>query len=279
MSDAKKAPKSKGPSLSFEVQRSKPKGQEFIGVEHRTPDFGLRTHLFLASSNPGKLREFREAAAARGITVEALPRLAQLPVCVEDGTTFEENARKKAIHYSRNSPGWVFADDSGICVDALDGAPGIYSARFAGPQATDEQNNQRLLDNIHRVEAGAPLDVPPPSPLNRNSKFENRNSMLSSRVSNFDFRVSATPGNRAAHYICVIALAEAGQALTVVEGRAEGVIIDEPRGTGGFGYDPYFFYPPLGKTFAEILPEEKFAVSHRGAAFRKLLDFLCTRGP
>jgi XTP/dITP diphosphohydrolase len=230
----------------------------------------------LASSNPGKLREFREAAALRGITVEALPGFAKLPVCVENGTTFEENAHKKAIHYSRNSPGWVFADDSGICVEALDGAPGVYSARFAGPEATDQQNNDLLLEKIHRVEAGARLDVPLPSPFNRNLKFGNRNSMLRSRVSNFEFRVSAAPGNRAAHYLCVIALAEAGQVITVVDGRADGVIIDEPRGTGGFGYDPYFFYPPLGKTFAEILPVEKFAVSHRGAAFRKLLDYLCT---
>jgi XTP/dITP diphosphohydrolase len=234
--------------------------------------------LFLASSNPGKLREFREAAAARNVTIAALPGFAELTVCVEDGATFEENARKKAIHYSRNAPGWVFADDSGICVDVLDDAPGVYSARFAGPQATDEQNNAVLLEEIHRVEAKARLDVPLPSAFNRNSKFENRNSMLTSRVSNFDFRVSAAPGNRAAHYICVIALAEAGQVLTVVEGRADGVIIDEPRGAGGFGYDPYFFYPPLGKTFAEILPEEKFAVSHRGAAFRKLLDYLCAPG-
>ena len=209
--------------------------------------------LFLASSNPGKLREFREAAAGRGVRVEALPGFAELPGCVEDGETFADNARKKAIHYSRNSPGWVFADDSGICVDALNGAPGVYSARFAGPQATDEQNNERLLAEIHQVEA------------------QHR------------AQAATAPGphglfNRAAHYICVIALAEAGQVLTTVEGRADGVIIDEPRGTGGFGYDPYFFYPPLGKTFAEILAEEKFAVSHRGAAFRQLLDYLCTRG-
>jgi XTP/dITP diphosphohydrolase len=84
--------------------------------------------------------------------------------------------------------------------------------------------------------------------------------------------------NRAAHYICAIALAQAGQVLTVVEGRVDGVIIDKPRGSGGFGYDPYFFYPPMGKTLAEVNPEEKFAVSHRGAAFRKLLDYLCIRG-
>jgi len=209
--------------------------------------------LYLASSNPGKLREFGEAASARGVKLEVLPGFTELTVCIEDGSTFEENARKKAIHYSRNSPGWVFADDSGICVDLLNGAPGVYSARFAGSQATDEQNNERLLEEIHQVEAQrrAQAAITP----RRRGLF-----------------------NRAAHYICVIALAEAGRVLTVVEGRADGVIIDEPRGTGGFGYDPYFFYPPLGKTFAEILPEEKFAISHRGAAFRKLLDYLCTGG-
>jgi len=226
--------------------------------------------LLLASSNPGKLREFRAAAAERGVTVDVLPGLAELPGCLEDGITFEENACKKAAHYSRYSPGWIFADDSGLCVDALDGAPGVYSARFAGPQATDAQNNQRLLAEIHRVELGEGFD--------RNSKFENRNSMLDAPVSNFEFRVSAARSNRSAHYICVIALAEAGKILTVVEGRADGVILDEFRGTGGFGYDPYFFYPPRGKTFAEMLPEEKFAVSHRGAAFHKLLDYLCRPG-
>jgi XTP/dITP diphosphohydrolase len=237
-------------------------------VYSRALHSSLITHhssLFLASSNPGKLREFRAAAAARGLTVETLPGFAKLPVCVEDGATFEENARKKAIHYSRSAAGLVFADDSGICADALDGAPGIYSARFAGPDASDQQNNELLLAEIHRAEAVE----------NRNSIPETRNSIPGSRVSSFDFRLSALPPNRAAHYICVIALAEAGQVGTVVEGRADGVIIDEPRGTGGFGYDPYFFYPPLGKTFAEIAPEEKFAVSHRGVAFRKLLDYLC----
>ena len=207
--------------------------------------------LFLASSNPGKLREFGEAAAARGVALAALPGLAALPVCVEDGTSFEENACKKAVFYSRNCPGWIFADDSGLCVDALDGAPGIYSARFAGREATDEKNNECLLGEIHQVEAqrlAQAAHSPRPHRL----------------------------FNRAAHYICTIALAEAGQVRTVVEGRVDGVIIDEPRGTGGFGYDPYFFYPPLGKTFAEIHSDEKFAVSHRGAAFRKLLDYLGT---
>jgi XTP/dITP diphosphohydrolase len=205
--------------------------------------------LYLASSNAGKLREFREAAALRGVTVEALPRFAELTSCVEDGLTFEENARKKAIHYSRTSPGWVFADDSGICVDALNGAPGIYSARYAGPASSDDENNQKLLAEIHQVEAQRTIKATPAPG-------------------------SSGTSDRAAHYVCAIALAEAGQVLTMVEGRAGGVIIDKPKGQGGFGYDPYFYYPPLSKTFAEILPEEKFAVSHRGAAFRKLLDYL-----
>ena len=214
----------------------------------RTPDSGLRTVLFVASSNPGKLREFREAAESHGVVVEALPGFDELPICVEDGTTFEENARKKAVHYSRNTTGWVFADDSGICVDLIEGAPGVYSARFAGPQATDAENNARLLAQIHEVETRlrAETGVTPPQ----------------------------SSAQRTAHYVCSIALAKAGEVHAVVEGRADGVIIDEPRGTGGFGYDPYFFFPPLGKTFAEIAPEAKFAVSHRGVAFRKLLDWL-----
>jgi len=269
---------SNGPRTSDSGPRTDP-------ASPRTPDPRLRTHLFLASSNPGKLREYREAAAARGVTVEALPRFAEMTVCVEDGATFEENAHKKAIHYSREAPGWVFADDSGICVDALDGAPGVYSARFAGPQATDEQNNARLLAEIHQVEArtrhGRPEDldgITEELTSERESNLDSPNSLANLRISNFEFRVSSASGHRAAHYICVIALAQAGRVLTVVEGRADGWIIDEPRGSRGFGYDPCFFYPPLGKTFAEMLPEEKFAVSHRGVAFRRLLDYFLSPG-
>jgi XTP/dITP diphosphohydrolase len=224
-----------------------------MGIHNHQSTIGNRqfshSSLFLASSNAGKLREFREAAAARGVTVEALPGFEELALCVEDGCTFEENARKKAVYYSRYSPHRVFADDSGISVDALEGAPGIYSARFAGDSATDEQNNEKLLAELRRVEV-----------------LRRAHAASSSRPHG--------PVNRVAHYVCAIALAQGGQVLTVVEGRADGVIIEQPRGTGGFGYDPYFFFPPLGKTFAEMHPEEKFAVSHRGEAFRKLLDFL-----
>ena len=172
------------------------------------------------------------------------PRMKELPPCVEDGATFEENAHKKALHYSAFVDGPVFADDSGICVDALDGAPGVRSARFAGPDADDAANNQKLLAELRLAEAAA--------------RGTARRTLTS----------------RAAHYVCVIALAQRARILTVVEGRADGVIIDTPRGTGGFGYDPFFFYPPLGRTFAELSPHEKFAVSHRGEAFRKLLDYL-----
>jgi XTP/dITP diphosphohydrolase len=190
--------------------------------------------VYLASTNPGKLREFRHAAEARGIEVELLPAIENLPICVEDGNTFEENACKKALYYSQWTDGMVFADDSGISVDALGPRPGVFSARYAGPDADDEVNNQKLLREL----AGVP------------------------------------PSSRTAHYACVIALAQRGKVLTVVEGKAEGLIQDEPKGTGGFGYDPYFFYPPLNRTFAELSLEEKFEVSHRGEAFRRLLDYL-----
>jgi XTP/dITP diphosphohydrolase len=198
--------------------------------------------LYLASANAGKLREFREAAGTHGIRVEQLPDIQLLRPCNEDGLTFEANARKKALHYSALVEGRVFADDSGLAVESLGGAPGVHSARFAGPDASDEENNQKLLAELAKVSA------------------------------------ESAPFQPRAHYVCVIALAERGRILTTVEGRAEGLILNAPRGSGGFGYDPFFFYPPLGKTFAQLTPQEKFAVSHRGEAFRKLLDYLSGRG-
>jgi XTP/dITP diphosphohydrolase len=216
--------------------------------------------LYLASSNPGKLREFREAASARGIAVNPLPGIEDLPACIEDGRTFEENARKKALHYSAYVSGPIFADDSGISVDALRGAPGVLSARFARPDATDDENNRKLLQELRRLETATSS-----SPVSLRAALVERG--IPPCVEN-------QPSSRAAHYVCVIALAERGGILCVTEGRADGVILDEPRGTGGFGYDPHFFYAPLGKTFAELKSEEKFAVSHRGKAFRQLLDLL-----
>jgi XTP/dITP diphosphohydrolase len=224
--------------------------------------------LYLASSNPGKLREFSQAASARGITVKALPGMESLPACIEDGRTFEENARKKALHYSAYVSSPVFADDSGICVDALGGAPGVCSARFAGLHATDDQNNQKLLEELRRVDEElrrAETPIEGLSPAGFRARIERRGIAPT---------VEYEPIRRTAHYICVIALAQGGRIRCVTEGRADGVILDQPRGTGGFGYDSYFFYAPLGKTFAELTPEGKFAVSHRGEAFRKLLDFL-----
>ena len=204
--------------------------------------------LYLASANPGKRREFQQAARPLGIAVKELPDFRQIPNCVEDGATFEENARKKARQYSAFTDELVFADDSGLCVDALGGAPGIHSARFAGLDATDEANNHKLLAELRRVESEHHAADP-----------------------------QVAPASRSAHYICVIALARQGQIVTVVEGRVDGMIIDEPRGASGFGYDPYFYFPPFGKTFAEASPQEKFSVSHRGEAFRRLLAYLKPR--
>jgi XTP/dITP diphosphohydrolase len=233
--------------------------------------------LYLASANPGKVREFREAAQAHGILLEAVPGIEQLPPCVEDGRTFEENARKKALHYSAFTDGLVFADDSGICVDALGGAPGVRSARFAGPEADDAANNRKLLAELHRIEHAGESSCGPPD---SESPVEFPASPRRDGGENTAARTYApTPTNRVAHYVCVIVLAQKGKVLATVEGRVDGLIIDHPRGSSGFGYDPYFLFPPLGKTFAEITSEEKFAVSHRGLAFRKLLDYLCTTFP
>ena len=232
------------------------------------PLIALPSPLFLASSNPGKLREFSAAATERGILVKPLPQFESLPACIEDGRTFEENARKKALHYSAYVSGPVFADDSGINVDALQGAPGVYSARFAGPGATDDENNRKLLEELRRVEEELrrfQTAIEASSPASFRAPLEERGIAPA---------VEYRPIRRSAHYVCVIALAHCGRILCVTEGKADGVILDEPRGTGGFGYDPYFFYPPLNKTFAELKAEEKFAVSHRGKAFRQLLDVL-----
>jgi len=192
--------------------------------------------LYAATSNAGKLGEFRAAARQTQLplAIEPVPGIASLPACVEDGLTFEENARIKAAHYSGLAGGLVFADDSGLEVPALGGAPGVHSARYSGPGANDGRNNKKLLAALGDLE----------------------------------------PARRQARFVCFIALAEAGRVLGVFRGAAEGVMLEAPRGSNGFGYDPLFLFPPLGRTFAELSPEEKLQCSHRGRAFRALLSWL-----
>ncbi|MGI9104034.1 MAG: RdgB/HAM1 family non-canonical purine NTP pyrophosphatase [Terriglobales bacterium] len=196
------------------------------------------SRVLIATSNPGKLRDFRAAAAPYGIEITPVPDFSGLPSVVEDGATFEENARKKADHYSRFASGeMVLADDSGLMVDALGGAPGVHSARYAAgtgePNSSDAANNARLLHETETI----PDD------------------------------------RRSARFVCVIAAARDGRSLATVRGEALGQLLREPRGSGGFGYDPLFYFPSLDKTFAELSPEEKATVSHRGEAFRKFLDW------
>lgn len=197
--------------------------------------------ILIATSNVGKLRDFAGAAAPLGIEVASIPGFPSLPPVIEDGTTFEANARKKAESYSRHTPGEiVLADDSGLEVDALGGAPGVHSARYAADaphlvesNTDDEANNRRLLRELKNV----------------------------------------PPEKRTARFVCVIAAAQDGRALQVFRGQAEGMILDAVRGTNGFGYDPLFYFPQIGKTFAELSAEEKAKYSHRGAAFRQFLEW------
>ena len=195
--------------------------------------------LFCATANPGKLREFRQAAQG-GILIRGLPPCD----CPEEGTTFEENAVSKALCYSRlaefgkrpkgGTEPLVFADDSGLVVDALGGRPGVYSARFAGPGASDESNNAFLLKQL----SGVPRD------------------------------------KRTARFACCIALVRGSVLLKTFQGEAAGLVLDRPAGSVGFGDDPLFFFPPLGKGFAELSAETKWKHSHRGAAFRRMLGWL-----
>ena len=197
--------------------------------------------ILIATSNSGKLRDFAGAAAGHGIEMGCIPGFASLPTVVENGLTFEENARKKAEEYSRHAAGEiVVADDSGLEVDALNGAPGVHSARYAAdhPPLADENtdddaNNARVLRELEGV----------------------------------------PPEKRTGRFVCVLAAARDGRTLATFRGTAEGVILDSPHGTNGFGYDPLFYFPQIQKTFAELTALEKARYSHRGAAFRKFLEW------
>ena len=192
--------------------------------------------LYLASGNAGKLKEFRVLAEACGGNwrLELLPDYEKLPEFEEGAPTFAENAAGKAFYYSRRCDGIVFADDSGLVVPALGGTPGVLSARYAGLGASNEQRIAKLLFEMKGLEGA----------------------------------------NRSAHFVCVIAAVRGGRAVAVVSEKVDGKILDSPRGSDGFGYDPVFFFSPLGKTFAELRAEEKSQHSHRGKAFRRLLEVL-----
>ena len=198
--------------------------------------------VLVATSNPGKLRDFAGAAEAPGVTISALPNLSSLPAVVEDGATFEANARKKAEAYSLAVPGeLVLADDSGLEVDALGGAPGVHSARYttAEPHTLDinikdEANNARVLRELKGV----------------------------------------PPEKRTARFVCVLAAARDGRTINTFRGVVDGAILDSPRGHDGFGYDPLFYFPQIEKTLAELSAVEKSRYSHRGAAFRQFLEWL-----
>jgi XTP/dITP diphosphohydrolase len=195
--------------------------------------------LYVASSNPGKLRDFRVAAAKHDLDVLPLPGLEAIAAPPEDAPTFEENALEKAIYYSQFLPGeMVLADDSGLAVDALGGAPGVRSARYAadvgfrGATATDANNNLFLLQQLGGV----------------------------------------TESDRGAHYHCALAVAQDGHCVLASQGTVEGRILFTPRGDGGFGYDPLFYVPALERTMAELDDQTRWACSHRGEAFRALLQ-------
>jgi XTP/dITP diphosphohydrolase len=201
--------------------------------------------LYAATTSQGKLRDFRTAAEAHALSIEPLPGLKTIPAPEENGLTFAENARLKAVYYSRFAPGeLIVADDSGLEVDALGGAPGVRSARFAADSgltdSPDANDNTDVWNNI----------------------------VLLQRL------VGVPPCRRTARYRCVLAVARDGQLLHTAEGAVGGLILGAPRGTGGFGYDPLFYLPALDRTMAEIDLETKHTLSHRGRAIQALLPQL-----
>ncbi|MFY9753234.1 MAG: RdgB/HAM1 family non-canonical purine NTP pyrophosphatase [Candidatus Acidiferrales bacterium] len=192
--------------------------------------------LLLASSNSGKRREYLELAGGAPLELDLLPNFSEIPAFDESAPTFAENAAGKALHFGRFADEKVLADDSGLVVPALGGAPGVYSARYAGPGASDRDRINKLLGAAAELRGDA----------------------------------------RQAYFVCVVAIARRGRVLAVVSDRADGEIALEPRGAGGFGYDPIFYLPQRSCTFAELSREDKSSFSHRGKAFRKMLDLLAS---
>jgi XTP/dITP diphosphohydrolase len=189
----------------------------------------MPVRILIATGNKGKLREIQAVMAHLPVDWCTLGDVPPMPEAVEDGATFEENARKKALHYAGRANLWTLADDSGLEVDALNGEPGVLSARYA-ETGNDADNNRKLVENLR----GVPLE------------------------------------KRTARFVCHLALAAAGDVLATARGEIEGRIIDEPRGANGFGYDPHFLVPELNVTTAQLSPEHKNRISHRGQALLAL---------
>lgn len=193
--------------------------------------------ILLASQNPGKLAEMRQLLAGLPFEVVSPKDLGIHEAPEETGTTFAENARLKARHYAQRSGRLAIADDSGICVDALGGAPGLYSSRFGGEGASDDDRNRLLLEKLADV----------------------------------------SEEKRTARFVCAVAVARGEEILFEAEEKVDGRIARAPAGPNGFGYDPIFFYPPFGCTFGEVPGAQKDTVSHRGKAFARLRDFLAVQ--
>src|SRR5579862_5201318 len=193
--------------------------------------------LLLASSNPGKLREYRELAGDSDFDLAELPNFREITEFEESAPTFAENAAGKAQYYSRFADEIVLADDSGLVVPALGGAPGVHSARYAGPNATDRERIDKLLREM------------------KGKKGDERRAV----------------------FICVTAVAKQGRVIAVTSDSVHGLLTEEARGTNGFGYDPIFLFTELGRTYAELTSLEKNHFSHRGKAFRSMLGVLAAR--
>lgn len=188
--------------------------------------------VFLATKNKGKIKDFEKLTEGMNIEILSILDDIEIPDVVEDGTTFEENSQKKALEISKFIKITTISDDSGLCVDALNGDPGIFSARYAGEDGNDKKNNEKLLQNLK--------DVP--------------------------------KEKRTAHFISVVSIAFPDGKVESFSGRADGEILFKNCGDGGFGYDPLFYSYDLKKSFGVASPEEKKSVSHRGRAFRKLIE-------
>lgn len=187
--------------------------------------------IIIATKNKGKLKEFEQMLHPLGKNVRSLYDYPEIPPIIEDGKTFAENAAKKAEAIAATFQTTVIADDSGLVVDALNGQPGVYSARYTGEHTSDEENNDKVLTQLQ----GLPAE------------------------------------KRTARFVCVIAVARPGHETTLYEGTCEGIIHDEPVGDNGFGYDPIFFIPELNKTMAELDATEKNKRSHRAQALNQML--------